>query len=161
MMMMILNKNRDFNFALAEIDGNMMLADFYLYDKYRKFNFDTSMPFLKKVFSIILLNILNQCRDELTRKKYKKKCKAIYSPINKNFKFAGIEVKFSKRRKQIIKYLSENKVIPKGKTSSIASTVSRLNGIIYDATGYSDFIKSNDEGFVFNTTDFDITGLEI
>lgn len=155
-------KNKEFNYALADIDEDMLLADFYLYEKYRKLNFDTSMPFLKKVFTIILLSTLNQIKNKLTRDNYKKKCKVLYNPLNKNFKFNGIEIKFAKRRKQIIKYLSKYKVIEKGELyDKFASTVSRLKTQIYDATGYSDFIITNVEGFVFNTEDFDITGLEI
>ena len=150
------NKNRDFNFALAEIDENMMLADFYLYDKYKKFNFDTSMPFLKKVFSIILLNTLNQCKNELTRNRYIKPCKVDYVKLTDTFIFGGNNIKITKGERKIIGFLNCNQVLVKDKKDKVTVAISRLNKKIFKATGYAEFIKF-DNGYKLNQTDFDIT----
>ena len=153
------NKNKDFNFALAEIDDNMMLADFYLYEKYRNFNFDTSMPFLKKVFTIILLSTLNQIKNKLIRNKYRKPCKVTYTKQTDTFLFAGRNIKFTKGERKIIAHLNCHQILLKNKKDKITTAISRLNSKIFEETGYAEFITF-DNGYKFNKQDFDITNFD-
>ncbi len=157
------NANKEFNLMILSIKKEMDdYSDFYLYELYKNENFEKQSEFLKKVFCIVLNNILNLIKNDINSSKKDRKIVVKYNIDLKTLLFDNLKLKnLTDAEFLIVKNICNNL---NDLSTKYKSNISKFNKKIKNLLSNNEqFIlyDKNQEKYVFNIDSFDIMNLEI